>query len=72
MWEWDEERGSWMLLVSNRERNIVGQVMGRTLAAASRRMNALFVAKGLRIYDRRYADPDLLAEAGTQAEADAA
>jgi hypothetical protein len=63
VWEWDESRGSWMLLVLDNKRNVVGQVMGRTLAACSRRMNALFVAKCLGIYDRRYADPDLLTEA---------
>jgi hypothetical protein len=72
VWEWEESRGSWMLLVLDRERNIVGQMMGRTLAACTRRMNALFVAKGLGIYDRKYADPDLLAEAEAAAAAEAA
>jgi hypothetical protein len=72
VWEWDEARGSWMLLVLDVERNVVGQTLGRTIAAATRRMNALFVAKGLGVYDRKYADPEMLGEGEAQAEADAA
>ncbi len=72
VWEWDDPKGRWMLLVLDRERNIVGQVMGRTIAACTRRMNALFVAKGLGIYDRKYADPDLLAGAEAETETEAA
>jgi hypothetical protein len=56
LWEWDGEWSSWMLLVLDRRRNIVGQVIGRTQEACSRRMNALFAAKHLGVYDGRYAD----------------
>jgi len=59
LWEWDESFGSWMLLLLDDKRNIVGQVIGRTQEACSRRMNALFAAKRLGVYDRRYADPDV-------------
>ncbi len=57
LWEWDESAGSWMLLVLDNRRNIIGQVIGRTQEACTRRMNDLFEAKGLGVYDRRYADP---------------
>jgi hypothetical protein len=56
-WEWDGSAHSWMLLVLDGRRNIVGQVIGRTQAACSRRMKALFAAKGLDVYDGRYGDP---------------
>jgi len=56
LWEWDEAAGSWMLLVLDDRRNIVGQVIGRTQEACTRRMNALFEAKGLDVYDGKYAD----------------
>lgn len=56
LWEWDGEVSSWMLLVMDRRRNIVGQVIGRTQEACTRRMNALFAAKDLGVYDGRYAD----------------
>jgi hypothetical protein len=56
LWEWDGEAASWMLLVLDNRRNMVGQVIGRTQEACSRRMNSLFEAKGLDIYDGKYAD----------------
>jgi hypothetical protein len=56
LWEWDEAVGSWMLLILDDKRNIVGQVIGRTQEACTRRMNTLFEAKGLGVYDGRYAD----------------
>jgi hypothetical protein len=59
LWEWDGSFGSWMLLVLDEKRNIVGQVIGRTQEACSRRMNALFAAKGLGVYDGKYAEPEV-------------
>jgi hypothetical protein len=53
--EWDGEAGSWMLLVLDSKRNIVGQTIGRTQAAAERKMNDVFDAKGIGIYNRKYA-----------------
>jgi hypothetical protein len=58
LWEWDGEAASWMLLVLDNRRSIVGQVIGRTQEACSRRMNALFAAKDLGVYDGRYADSE--------------
>jgi hypothetical protein len=55
-WEWDEKAYSWMLIVLDERRNIVGQVIGKTQEACSRRMNALFAAKDLGVYDGTYAD----------------
>lgn len=56
MWEWDAGMASWMLLVLDERRNLIGQVIGRTQEACTRRMNAIYDAKGLGIYDGRYAD----------------
>ena len=36
-------------------RNLVGQAIGRTQAACERKMNAIYEAKGLGIYNGRYA-----------------
>jgi hypothetical protein len=54
--EWDDSAESWMLLVLDNKRNIVGLTIGRTQAAAERKMNDLFDAKGLGIYNRKYAE----------------
>ncbi len=56
IWEWDAEPASWMLLVLDEKRNIVGQTIGRTQAACERKMNAIYEAKGLGIYNSKYAD----------------
>jgi hypothetical protein len=56
IWEWDEEHGSWMLLVLDRRRNIVGQVFGRTQPACHRKMNGIYADKGLGVYNRQYLD----------------
>jgi hypothetical protein len=55
-WEWDEEQGTWMLLVLDATRNIIGQVLGRTQAACHRKMNAIYEAKGLGVYNGTYAE----------------
>jgi hypothetical protein len=55
-WEWDEKHASWMLLVLDEHRNLVGQAIGRTQVACQRKMNAIFEAKGLGIYNGQYAD----------------
>src|SRR4051812_39159447 len=47
LWEWDSELNSWMLLVLDEHRNIVGQVFGRTQEACHRKMNQVYEAKGL-------------------------
>jgi hypothetical protein len=54
--EWDAEAGSWMLLVLDERRNIVGQTIGRTQEACERKMNAIYEAKGLGIYNGKYAE----------------
>jgi hypothetical protein len=54
-WEWDEELGSWMLLVLDAQRSIVGQVFGRTQEACHRKMNAIFADKRLGTYNGQYA-----------------
>jgi hypothetical protein len=56
LWEWADEHGSWMLLVLDEHRNIVGQVFGRTQEACHRKMNAIYEAKSLGIYNGQYAD----------------
>ena len=56
MWEWDAGMASWMLLVLDERRNLIGQVIGRTQEACTRRMNAIYDAKGLGVYDGRCAD----------------
>ena len=53
--EWDAAAESWMLLVLDAQRNIVGQTIGRTQAACERKMNAIYEAKGLGIYNSKYA-----------------
>jgi hypothetical protein len=55
-WEWDDEQQSWMLLVLDEHRNVVGQAIGRTQVACHRKMNGIFEAKGLGIYNGQYAD----------------
>ena len=45
-----------MLLVFDDRNNLVGQVFGNTHEACTRKMNALFEAKGLGVYNSRYAD----------------
>jgi hypothetical protein len=54
-WEWDDDQGSWMLLVLDKNRNLVGQAIGRTQEACHRKMNAIYEAKGLGIYNGQYA-----------------
>lgn len=55
-WEWDDSKQSWMLLVLDDQRNIIGQVIGRTQEACNRKMNDIYVAKGLGVYNGRYAE----------------
>lgn len=55
LWEWDDEHGSWMLLVLDEHRNLVGQVFGRTKEACHRKMNAIYADKGLGVYNGQYA-----------------
>lgn len=55
-WEWEEESESWMLLVLDANRNIIGQVIGNTQQACQRKMNAIYEAKGLGLYNSQYAD----------------
>lgn len=45
-----------MLLVLDERRNIVGQTIGRTQEACERKMNAIYEAKGLGIYNGKYAE----------------
>src|SRR5450759_346740 len=47
--EWDAKAESWMLLVLDDKRNIVGQTIGRTQAACERKMNTIYEAKGLAV-----------------------
>lgn len=54
-WEWDSELDSWMLVVFDGRRNLIGQVIGRTQQACQRKMNAIYEAKGLGIYNSQYA-----------------
>jgi hypothetical protein len=55
IWEWDTERDSWMLLVLDDRRSIIGQVFGRTQEACHRKMNAIYEAKSLGVYNGKYA-----------------
>src|SRR4051812_37533541 len=55
LWELEEQHGSWMLLVLDERRNIVGQVFGRTQEACHRKMNAIYADKGLGIYIGKFA-----------------
>jgi hypothetical protein len=55
-WEYDEEFGSWMLVVFDQHRNLIGQVIGRTQEACHRKMNDLYAAKGLGVYNGTYVD----------------
>lgn len=54
--EWDAEWGTWMLLVLDAQRNIVGQTIARTQAACERKMNDIYAAKGKGVYNSKYAD----------------
>lgn len=45
-----------MLLVLDHRRNLIGQVFGRTQEACHRKMNAIYEAKGLGIYNGQFAD----------------
>lgn len=54
-WEWDDKQASWMLLVLDEHRNIVGQAIGRTQEACHRKMNTIYAAKGLGVYNGEYA-----------------
>jgi hypothetical protein len=55
LWEKEHDTG-YMLLVLDERRSIVGQVFGTTQAACHRKMNSVFEAKGLGIYNSEYAD----------------
>jgi hypothetical protein len=54
--EWDAKADSWMLLVLDAKRNIVGQTFGRTIEACERKMNDIYTAKGLGNYNGKYAE----------------
>jgi hypothetical protein len=55
-WEWDAGKGSWMLLVLDERRSILGQVFGTTQAACHRPMNAIYKEKGFeKPYNGAYA-----------------
>jgi hypothetical protein len=58
-WEWDDEFGSWMLMVLDGKRNLVGQVFGRTQEACHRKMNSIYEAKDLGVYNGQYAAPQV-------------
>lgn len=45
--DFDEVADTWMLLVLNADRDIVGQVFGRTLRDVASSMNSLFRQKGI-------------------------
>lgn len=56
-YEWDSEKGTWMLLVLDERRSIIGQVFGTTQAACERKMNAIYKEKRFeRPYNGRYAE----------------
>jgi hypothetical protein len=45
-----------MYLVLDAHRNLVGQTFGTSHAACQRKMNAIFKAKGLGVYNSKYVD----------------